>query len=142
MDRGTWQATVQGVAKSYWPQLLSLSRELDGSKCTRWAITDPHRQDAPRAAPWLEGSREPSTVAPPHPVLTPGCVSSRARPAVHGRRLLGWIVETQCGLSRKMTGQLLLVCVLLASGCVFSTCSLGPPIEGEPHHVLSTTLSS
>ena len=59
MNRGAWQATVHGVAKSYWPQLLSLSRELDGSKCTRWAITDLHRQDVPRAAPWLEGSRNP-----------------------------------------------------------------------------------
>lgn len=51
-------------------------------------------------------------------MLTPA-VSSRARPAMHGKRLLGWMVGTQRGLSRKMTGCSFCWSVLLASGCVF-----------------------
>ena len=141
MNGGAWQATVHGVAKSYWPQLLSLSRELDGSKCTRWAITDLRRQDVPRAAPWLEGSQEPLAIGSPIPSAHPCCVQQGK--ASHARK-------TAAGLDGGNTAwpqqkddrlQLLLVCAVGKRLC-FSTCSLGPPVEGEPHHVSSTALSS
>ena len=74
---------------------------------------------------------EPSAIGPPYPVLTPA-VSSRVRPAMHGKRLLGWMVGTQCGLSRKTTGCNFCWSVLLASGCIFHLALWGLLLKVSP----------
>ena len=74
---------------------------------------------------------EPSAIGPPYPVLTPA-VSSRVRPAMHGKRLLGWMVGTQCGLGRKTTGCNFCWSVLLASGCIFHLALWGLLLKVSP----------